>query len=101
MSHDPMDVHVDKAAFWAAYKSLQADGVSLAQVRGEMANRIAVAVLRERTSGGVERLQALAADPAERQAVVDGLLDEIFTSATRSAIHSAVVAAANALTGEG
>jgi hypothetical protein len=101
MSHDPMDVHVDKAAFWAAYNSLQADGVTLAQVRGEMANRIAVAVLQERTAGGVERLRVLANDPAERQALVEQLLNGIFTSVTRSAIHSAFVAAANALTGEG
>lgn len=103
MSHDPMDVHVDKSAFWAAYESLQADGVTLAQVRGDIANKIAVAVLAQRTNGGEDRLRELGSDPGARVALVDELRaasPTAFTSVTKAALHAAVGAAARTLIGE-
>jgi len=102
MSHDPTDTNVDREAFWAAYRSLEADGVSLAQVRGDVAKRLVDAVIEERDILGPYRMHELADNLAERQVLADELAaanPEEFTSVTRSALYTAVAAAARTLAG--
>jgi hypothetical protein len=102
MAHDPMDTHVDKTAFWAAYKALQDNGVTLAEVRGEVANAVAVAVLDQRTQHGLGRMLEMKQSSADRRSVVDavaGGLPDGYKSVTGIGLDVAVQAAAEALWG--
>jgi hypothetical protein len=102
MAHDPMDTHVDKAAFWAAYKALQDNGVTLAEVRADVANAVAVAVLDQRTQHGLGRMLEMKQSKADRRSVVEAVASgfpELYTSVTGNGLDAAVQAAANALWG--
>lgn len=102
MTHDPNDTHVDKDAFWAAYNALQAHGVSLAEVRGVVANHVAVVLLDRRTQHGLGHMLTLAQGTAPRRSAVleiaNGLPEE-FTSVSYAALDAAIAAAARSLAG--
>lgn len=100
MAHDPMDVHVDREAFWAAYKALQDNGVTVAQVKAEVANLVTVAVVRQRTAHGLDRMATLANDYKEARTVVVDLVatqPDTFAWIPRRAVNAAVGAAARVL----
>ena len=100
MTHDPMDTHVDKAAFWAAYKALQDNDVTLAQVRAEVSNLVAVAALNRRTEHGLGHMLQLTQSREARKPITEevaGAMPKGYTSITVGALDAAVVAAAAAL----
>src|SRR5688572_21486692 len=103
MGHDPTDVHVDPAAFWAAYKTLQDAGITVAQVRAELSNLVAVAVLNRRTAVGLGHMLSMAKSEDTRRPTVDELLhdnpDILFWNKRqrRRILDLAVAAAAKAL----
>lgn len=102
-SIDPMDVHVDKAAFLAAYTALQGTGVTLAQVRGDVAERVSVAVLAERTAHGLDHLRNVCTAGDQQDALAQAVkadLPEMYTSVKLTGLRAAVAAAARALVGE-
>lgn len=97
---DPLDTHVPQDGFWAAYAALQTAGVGFAEVRAETANRVAVAVLAQRTQHGLDRLRQLGESVDTRRTLVDALkagTPKMFTSVTRRALDVAVEAAAKTL----
>jgi hypothetical protein len=106
MTHDPIDVHVDPAAFWAAYKALQEAGITVAQVRADLSNLVAVAVLNRRTAVGLGHMLSMANSEDTRRPTVDELLREnpdiLFWNKRqrRRILDLAVAAAAKALWGE-
>lgn len=94
-----MPDRTDPAAFRAAYNALMAY-VPLAQVRGDVAERVAQVVVERRTVHGLGYMQALAESADERAATRLGVLAEIpqaFTTVTALAVDAAVKAAARAL----
>lgn len=98
--HDPMDAHVDKDAFWAAYTALQCAGVQFAEVRADTSNRVAVAVLAKRTAHGLGHMLELAQSMDARRSLVAELkfdTPKLFTQVTRGALDAAVEAAARKL----
>ncbi len=103
MTHDPIDVHVDPAAFWAAYKALQEAGITVAQVRADLANLVAVAVLNRRTAVGLSHMLSMAKSEDTRRPTVDELIrdnpDILFWNKRqrRRILDLAVAAAAKAL----
>lgn len=100
MTHDPMDVHVDRAAFWAAYTAAQENGVTVAQVKAVVANLVTVAVVRQRTEHGLDRMAALASNTEAARAVAVEIATEHKDSLAfvpRRAVNAAVAAAARVL----
>jgi hypothetical protein len=98
-----MDTHVDTSAFWAAYKALQDNGVTLAQVRAEVSNLVAVAVLDRRTQHGLGYMLQLTQSLDARKPIVEEIAAATpagYTSITGGALDAAVVAAAAALNGD-
>ncbi len=103
MTHDPIDVHVDPAAFWSAYKALQEAGITVADVRAELSNLVAVAVLNRRTAHGLGHMLNMAGSEDTRRHAVDELIadnpDILFWNKRqrRRILDLAVAAAAKAL----
>lgn len=91
---------VDPAAYRAAYNVLSRT-VPLAQVRGEVAERVAKAVLERRTKFGIGSLHPMTTDREFAAAVATTELmpnlPEVWTSVKLAALTDAVHAAARAL----
>lgn len=86
-----------KAAFWAAYKTLAEHGVSVAQVRAEVAEAVTTAVL-ERVVGRPGHYElTLAQYRGDREEVVEAVQAGLPPSVTLRAVDTAVAAAAGAL----
>ena len=100
MADDPMDVHIDRAAFWAAYTAAEHNGVTAAQIKAVVANLATVVVVRQHTAYGQGRMAVLVNDPDELRAVATAMAVEHKDSLAfvpRRAVNAAVAAAARVL----
>ncbi|MCG5464263.1 hypothetical protein MED01_002429 [Micromonospora sp. MED01] len=94
-----MTERVDPAAYRAAYNALS-PLIPLAQVRGDIAERVSRSLVRQRSMYGLDHMLSLHQSESTRQALVAEIraeLPEGWTSAHPKFIDSAVAAAAKAL----
>lgn len=89
-----------EAGFWAAYSTLQANGVTLAQVRADVAERIALRLIDRQRQHGSGYILAMAQGSAAVVSMARNVHDELpemFTSVTVTAVELAIETGARAL----